>query len=176
MYRFSASRWLTYWFTSKFIFLYSSTSHKFFAQNQGSPFSLAAVLTIPNTRFSKTATCAASFLLAFFLLKKITQSCHFHEITYWGISITAITITVITVFTEGVSEGKENVKCNLTIYIYKYIIYIVSSGMRKRKVFRETVITVIVIALWGEKLWFVSWENYGLLYLKLWFLFFKIMS
>ena len=47
------------------------------------------------------------------------------------------------------SEGKENVKCNLTIYIYiyKYIIYIVSSGMRKRKVFRETVITVIVIAL-----------------------------
>ena len=60
--------------------------------------------------------------------------------------ITAITITVITVFTEGVSEGKENVKCNLTIYIYKYIIYIVSSGMRKRKVFRETVITVIVIA------------------------------
>ena len=67
------------------------------------------------------------------------------KITYWGISITAITITVITVFTEGVSEGKENVKCNLTIYIY--IIYIVSSGMRKRKVFRETVITVIVIAL-----------------------------
>jgi len=61
--------------------------------------------------------------------------------------ITAITITVITVFTEGVSEGKENVKCNLTIYIYKYIIYIVSSGMRKRKVFRETVITVIVIGL-----------------------------
>ena len=39
------------------------------------------------------------------------------KITYWGISITAITITVITVFTEGVSEGKENVKCNLTIYI-----------------------------------------------------------
>ena len=70
--------------------------------------------------------------------------------------ITAITITVITVFTEGVSEGKENVKCNLTIYIYiyKYIIYIVSSGMRKRKVFRETVITVIVIAF-EEK-------NYGL--------------
>ena len=32
------------------------------------------------------------------------------------------------------------------IYYYKYIIYIVSSGMRKRKVFRETVITVIVIA------------------------------
>ena len=117
MHRFSASRGLTYWFTSKFIFLYSSTSHKFFAQNQGSPFSLAAVLTIPNTRFSKTATCAASFLLAFFLLKKITQSCHFHEITYWGISITAITITVITVFTEGVSEKKENIKCNLTIYI-----------------------------------------------------------
>ena len=31
--------------------------------------------------------------------------------------ITAITITVITVFTEGVSEGKGNVKWNLTIYI-----------------------------------------------------------
>ena len=30
---------------------------------------------------------------------------------------------------------------------YKYIIYIVSAGMRKRKVFRETVITVIVIGL-----------------------------
>ena len=33
------------------------------------------------------------------------------------------------------------------IYYYKYIIYIVSSRMRKRKVFRETVITVIVIAV-----------------------------
>ena len=38
--------------------------------------------------------------------------------------------------------------------------------MRKRKVFRETVITVIVIALRRktmvcelEKLWFVSWET-----------------
>ena len=47
------------------------------------------------------------------------------------------------------------------IYYYKYIIYIVSSGMRKRKVFRETVITVIVIALRRKtmvcelgKLWF----------------------
>ena len=40
--------------------------------------------------------------------------------------------------------------------------------MRKRKVFRETVITVIVIAL-EEK-------NYGLLSLKLWFLFIKTMS
>lgn len=51
--------------------------------------------------------------------------------------ITAITITVITVFTEGVSEGKRNVKWNLTIYIIyiNNIIYIVSSGMRKRKVF-----------------------------------------
>ena len=57
---------------------------------------------------------------------------------------------------------------NYIYYYYKYIIYIVSSGMRKRKVFRETVITVIVIAL-EEK-------NYGLLSLKLWFLFFKIMS
>ena len=70
--------------------------------------------------------------------------------------ITAITITVITVFTEGVSEGKENVKIefNYIYYYYKYIIYIVSSGMRKRKVFQETVITVIVIAF-EEK-------NYGL--------------
>ena len=57
---------------------------------------------------------------------------------------------------------------NYIYYYYKYIIYIVSSGMRKRKVFRETVITVIVIAF-EEK-------NYGLLSLKLWFLFFKIMS
>jgi len=57
---------------------------------------------------------------------------------------------------------------NYIYYYNKYIIYIVSSGMRKRKVFRETVITVIVIAL-EEK-------NYGLLSLKLWFLFFKIMS
>ena len=39
-------------------------------------------------------------------------------------------------------------------HLLKYIIYIVSSGMRKRKVFRETVITVIVIAF-EEK-------NYGL--------------
>ena len=83
--------------------------------------------------------------------------------------ITAITITVITVFTEGVSEGKENVKCNLTIYIYKYIIYIVSSGMRKRKVFRETVITVIVIGLWWGAM-VCDLQSYGgKLSLKLWF-------
>ena len=43
---------------------------------------------------------------------------------------------------------------NYIYYYYKYIIYIVNSGMRKRKVFRETVITVIVIAF-EEK-------NYGL--------------
>ena len=36
---------------------------------------------------------------------------------------------------------------NYIYYYYKYIIYIVSSGMRKRKVFRETVITVTVIAV-----------------------------
>ena len=77
--------------------------------------------------------------------------------------ITAITITVITVFTEGVSEGKENVKWNLTIYIiYKYIIYIVSSGMRKRKVFRETVITVIVIAFEEKSYGGCELQNYGL--------------
>ena len=77
--------------------------------------------------------------------------------------ITAITITVITVFTEGVSEGKGNVKWNLTIYIIiKYIIYIVSSGMRKRKVFRETVITVIVIAFEEKSYGGCELQNYGL--------------
>ena len=34
-----------------------------------------------------------------------------------AITVTVITVTVITVFTEGVSEGKRNVKWNLTIYI-----------------------------------------------------------
>ena len=47
--------------------------------------------------------------------------------------------------------------------------------MRKRKVFRETVITVIVIAL-RRKTMVCELGNYGLLSLKLWFLFFKIMS
>ena len=41
------------------------------------------------------------------------------------IPITAITITVITVFTEGVSRDKGNIKLILTIYIlYNYILYI----------------------------------------------------
>ena len=54
---------------------------------------------------------------------------------------------------------------NYIYYYYKYIIYIVSSGMRKRKVFRETVITVIVIAFEEKtmvcelgKLWFVIYQ------------------
>ena len=51
---------------------------------------------------------------------------------------------------------------NYIYYYYKYIIYIVSSGMRKRKVFRETVITVIVIAFEEKSYGGCDLESYGL--------------
>jgi len=51
---------------------------------------------------------------------------------------------------------------NYIYYYYKYIIYIVSSGMRKRKVFRETVITVIVIAFEEKSYGGCELQNYGL--------------
>ena len=61
------------------------------------------------------------------------------------------------------------------IYYYKYIIYIVSSRMRKRKVFRETVITVIVIAFEEKSYGGCELQSYGVLSLKLWFVICKTM-
>ncbi len=48
--------------------------------------------------------------------------------------------------------------------------------MRKRKVFRETVITVIVIAFEEKSYGGCDLQNYGLQSARLRFLFFKIMS
>ena len=58
------------------------------------------------------------------------------------------------------------IEFNYIYYYYKYIIYIVSSGMRKRKVFRETVITVIVIAF-EEKTMVCELGNYVFSFSKL---------
>ena len=67
------------------------------------------------------------------------------------------------------------IEFNYIYYYYKYIIYIVSSGRRKRKVFRETVITVIVIAFEEKSYGGCELESYGLLSLKLWFVICKAM-
>ncbi len=47
--------------------------------------------------------------------------------------------------------------------------------MRKRKVFRETVITVIVIAFEEKSYGGCNLQSYGLLSLKLWFVICKAM-